>query len=52
MRRLFSFIFTFIVLISCADKSYVIVQIADAQLGFTTADKSQKEGTEYVNDLT
>lgn len=52
MRRLFSFIFTFIVLISCADKPYVIVQIADAQLGFTAADKSQKEGTEYVNDLT
>ncbi|MEE0236708.1 MAG: metallophosphoesterase [Bacteroidales bacterium] len=52
MRRLFSYILTFIVLVSCAEKPYVIVQIADAQLGFTAADKSQKEGTEYVNDLT
>ena len=52
MRRLFSYILTFIVLVSCAEKPYVIVQIADAQLGFTAADKSQKEGTEYVNALT
>lgn len=52
MRRLFFYILTFIVLVSCAEKPYVIVQIADAQLGFTAADKSQKEGTEYVNDLT
>ena len=52
MRRLFFYIRTFIVLVSCAEKPYVIFQIADAQLGFTAADKSQKEGTEYVNDLT
>ena len=52
MRRLYFYILTFIVLVSCAEKPYVIVQIADAQLGFTAADKSQKEGTEYVNDLT
>ena len=37
---------------SCADKPFVIVQIADAQFGFTAADRSQREGTEYVNDLT
>lgn len=52
MRRLFSFILAFIALIGCSEKPYVIVQIADAQLGFTAADKSQREGTEYVNDLT
>lgn len=37
---------------ACAADPYVIVQVADAQLGFTAADVSQKEGTEYVNDLT
>lgn len=40
-----------LVLLSCADKPYVIVQIADAQLGFTAAEKSQREGTPYINDL-
>ena len=52
MKRLFPFIFMLLALVSCARKPYVIVQIADAQLGFTAADKSQREGTEYVNDLT
>lgn len=52
MKRLAYFIISFFALMSCAEKPYVIVQIADAQLGFTAADKSQKEGTEYVNDLT
>ena len=52
MRRLLAVIFTAALLLSCADKPYVIIQIADAQLGFTAADKSQKDGTEYVNDLT
>lgn len=46
----------FIVLIAflsgCSQKPYVIVQIADAQLGFTAADLSQRTGSEYVNDLT
>lgn len=36
----------------CADKPYVIVQIADAQLGFTAADRCQREGIEFDNDLT
>lgn len=35
----------------CAQNPYVIVQVADAQLGFTAADVSQTNGTEYVNDL-
>lgn len=52
MRRLLAAIFTAFLLLSCAEKPYVIIQIADAQLGFTAADKSQNEGTEYVNDLT
>lgn len=52
MRHLLTIILTAVILLSCVDKPYVIVQIADAQLGFTAADKSQREGTEYINDLT
>jgi 3',5'-cyclic AMP phosphodiesterase CpdA len=37
---------------SCADKPFVIIQIADAQLGFDAAVKGQVPGAEYVNDLT
>lgn len=40
------------VITACSSDPYIIVQVADAQLGFTAADVSQKEGTEYVNDLT
>lgn len=43
---------SFILFAGCADKPYVIVQIADAQMGFMAADVSQREGTDYVNDLT
>lgn len=52
MRRLSILIASALLVLSCADKPYVIIQIADSQLGFTSADKSQKEGTVYVNDLT
>lgn len=52
MRRLSILIASALLVLSCADKPYVIIQIADSQLGFTAADKSQKEGTDYVNDLT
>lgn len=52
MKKVILPVLALLLLISCAEKSYVIVQVADAQLGFTAADKSQKEGTEYVNDLT
>ncbi|MBQ2874101.1 MAG: metallophosphoesterase, partial [Bacteroidales bacterium] len=52
MRRLSILIASALFVLSCADKPYVIIQIADSQLGFTAADKSQKEGTDYVNDLT
>lgn len=37
--------------VSCASEPYVIVQIADAQLGFTARAKAQKEGREYDNDV-
>lgn len=52
MRRLLSFLLASFILAGCAERPYVIVQIADAQLGFSAADKSQREGTEYINDLT
>lgn len=51
MKRLL-FIFMATAMTACAADPFVIVQIADAQLGFTAAEVSQREGTEYVNDLT
>lgn len=39
------------IIAGCAEKPYVIVQIADAQLGFTAADKAQREGSGYDGDL-
>ena len=51
MKRLL-FIFMAAAMTACAADPFVIVQIADAQLGFTAAEVSQREGTEYVNDLT
>ena len=52
MKKLFILIASALLVLACADKPYVILQIADSQLGFTAAGKSQKEGSEYVNDLT
>ena len=37
---------------SCSPKTFSIVQIADAQLGFDAAVKGQEPGATYVNDLT
>lgn len=51
-KEIFLSLLSAIMLVSCAGKPYVIVQIADAQLGFTAAERSQREGTPYVNDLT
>lgn len=48
-------IFSFLVaaaIVSCSDKPYVVVQVADAQLGFDAAVKGAVPGAEYVNDLT
>ena len=37
---------------SCSPRTFSIVQIADAQLGFDAAVKGQEPGAIYVNDLT
>ena len=52
MKKLVILAFALVALVSCAEKSYVIVQIADSQLGFDAAIKTQEPGAEYVNDLT
>lgn len=53
MRKAILFIAILVLLSAgCSRSPYVIVQIADAQLGFTAADRCQREGTEYVNDMT
>lgn len=50
-KLLFAFLAIALLLSGCADKPYVIVQVADAQLGFSAAEKSQRTGQAYVNDL-
>lgn len=52
MRRILFTILSVLFVSACTTKPYVIVQVADAQLGFTAASVSQQNGTEYVNDLT
>ena len=52
MKRLLLLFAALVVFAGCADKPYVIVQVADAQLGFTAADRCQREGIEFDNDLT
>jgi 3',5'-cyclic AMP phosphodiesterase CpdA len=52
MKNIFISLVAALCLLGCAQKPYVIVQLADVQLGFTAADDSQRNGTEYVNDLT
>lgn len=37
--------------LSCSDKPYVVVQVADPQLGFDADVKSQEPGAVFVNDL-
>lgn len=39
-------------LCGCAQEPYVIVQVADAQLGFAAADRCQREGVAFDNDVT
>lgn len=51
MKKFIYSLFAVLCLAGCADRPYVIVQLADVQLGFTAADVSQQNGTEYVNDL-
>lgn len=52
MKRIILAAIFYAVLLSCAQKPVVIVQIADAQLGFDAAVKGSVPGAEYVNDLT
>lgn len=41
-----------VALVACSPKTFTVVQIADAQLGFDAAVKGSAPGAEYVNDLT
>lgn len=50
--RLFSFFMLVMSLCGCAQDPYVIVQVADAQLGFAAADRCQREGVAFDNDVT
>ena len=52
MKRILSILSVALAFAGCASKPYVIVQIADAQLGFDAAIVYQQNQTEYVDDLT
>ena len=52
MRKYIYIICALLMAVACAQKPIVIVQIADAQLGFDAAVKGSVPGAEYVNDLT
>lgn len=53
MRRILLLLLAVVFMASCAEeKSFVIIQVADSQLGFDAAVKGQEPGAEYVNDLT
>lgn len=51
MKRIFGALSVLAALISCRNEPFVIIQIADAQLGFDASVKAQAPGAEYVNDL-
>lgn len=51
MKRIFIALSVLAALISCRNEPFVIIQIADAQLGFDASVKAQAPGAEYVNDL-
>ena len=51
MKRIFTILIAAFLIIGCSDRPFVIVQIADAQLGFTAAEKAQREGNVYDGDL-
>lgn len=50
MKRIFLFV-ALLVVIGCTSEKFVVVQIADSQLGFMAAEQAKEEGAEYVNDL-
>lgn len=51
MKR-FLFFALLLALAACGNEPYVIVQIADAQFGFTATDRCRRAGVEYDNDVT
>ncbi len=51
MKRIFFSVLVLAALIFCKNESFVLIQIADAQLGFDASVKAQAPGAEYVNDL-
>ena len=51
MKKLFLGVLASVMLLGCSHRSYVVVQVADAQLGFAAADLSVRTGEPYVNDL-
>lgn len=52
MKKYIYIVCALVMSVACAQKPIVIVQIADAQLGFDAAVKGSAPGAEYVNDLT
>ena len=52
MKKLFIGAAILLAAASCSPRTFSIVQIADAQLGFDAAVKGQEPGATYVNDLT
>lgn len=51
-KFLFYFLSIALLASGCERKPYVVVQIADSQLGFTAMVQSERDSAEYVNDLT
>ena len=51
MKRIIVLLFVIAVFLSCSSNPLVVVQVADAQLGFDAAVKGSRPGVEYVNDL-
>ena len=52
MKKLIILAAVLLAALACSPKTYTIIQIADAQLGFDAAVKGSVLGTEYINDLT
>ena len=51
MKKIILSLLVIAVSLSCSNKQFVVVQVADAQLGFDAAVKGSLPGAEYVNDL-
>ena len=51
MKRILFALIVLAAMTSCKDRPFVVIQVADAQLGFDAAVRGQAPGAEYVNDL-